>query len=192
MSKITWTNEVRKLGDLTPWPINPRQINKTEAARLSQSLDEFAQVETIAIGPGDEVYNGHQRLNVWMSEHGPDYEVDVRVSSRELTEDERKKLTVFLHKGATGEWDFDLLANNFDVDDLMEWGFEPYEIGIIEPEDYSDLDDELADLEGLQDIPILVTVPELYKDDVVEWLANGEQKTSTGLGKGVLKRCGLL
>ena len=138
MSKITWTNEVRKLGDLTPWPINPRQINKTEAARLSQSLDEFAQVETIAIGPGDEVYNGHQRLNVWMSEHGPDYEVDVRVASRELTEDERKKLTVFLHKGATGEWDFDLLANNFDVDDLLDWGFDSKELDL----DLWDIEDD--------------------------------------------------
>ena len=100
---IYWTNERRKLGDLIPWPINPRQIKRDEAERLSESLDEFAQVETIAIGPGAEVYNGHQRLNVWMAEHGPDFEVDVRVSNRPLSEQERKKLTVFLHKGAAGE-----------------------------------------------------------------------------------------
>ena len=157
MSKITWTNEVRKLGDLTPWPINPRQINKTEAARLSQSLDEFAQVETIAIGPGDEVYNGHQRLNVWMSEYGPEYEVDVRVASRELSEDERKKLTVFLHKGATGEWDFDLLANNFEVDDLMDWGFEDYELGF----DYKNptLKERVEEIKQKEMFRVLISVP---------------------------------
>jgi len=127
---IIWTNEKRRLGDLIPWPINPRQIKKDQAQRLSQSLDEFSQVETIAIGPDNEIYNGHQRLNVWIDEHGPDYEVDCRVASRELTEDERKKLTVFLHKGAAGEWDFDLLANNFEVDDLLNWGFEPQELDL--------------------------------------------------------------
>ena len=127
---ITWTNERRRLGDLTPWPINPRQIKKDEAARLSQSLDEFAQVETIAVGPDNEVYNGHQRLNVWSADHGPDYEVDVRVSNRPLSEDERKKLTVFLHKGAAGEWDFDMMANHFDVDDLLDWGFDAKELDL--------------------------------------------------------------
>jgi len=58
------------------------------------------------------------------------YEVDVRVSSRSLTEDERKKLTVYLHKGATGEFDFDLLANNFEIDDLLEWGFETKDLDL--------------------------------------------------------------
>ena len=128
--KITWTNERRKLGDLIPWEINPRQIKADQAKRLVESLDEFAQIETIAISPDNEVYNGHQRLKVWQAEHGADYEVDVRVSSRSLTEDERKKLTVYLHKGATGEFDFDLLANNFEIDDLLEWGFEDHDLGL--------------------------------------------------------------
>ena len=131
---ITWTAERRKLSDLHPWEINPRQIKEQQAKRLSQSFDEFGQVETLAIGPDGEIYNGHQRLAVLLDEHGADYEVDVRVSSRPLDEDERKKLTVFLHQGATGEWDFDLLANHFDVDDLLDWGFEDYQIG-IQPDD---------------------------------------------------------
>src|SRR5512146_2789900 len=92
--KITWTNETRKLGELIPWPRNPRQINKEQAKRLAQSFDQFGQVETIAIGPANEVYNGHQRLNVLMEQYGPDYAIEVRVSSRALTEKEREKLTV--------------------------------------------------------------------------------------------------
>lgn len=130
MTDITWTNETRKLRDLKPWPRNPRQINKDQARRLSESFDEFGQVETIAVGPDNEVYNGHQRLSVLLSKHGKDYEVEVRVSSRALTEKEREKLTVFLHKGAAGEWNFDVLANEFEVDDLVNWGFSPEELGI--------------------------------------------------------------
>lgn len=123
MDKITWTNERRKLSDLIPWPRNPRQIKGDQAKRLVQSFDEFGQVETIAIGPGNEVYNGHQRLNVLAQQYGKDYEVECRVSSRALEEKEREKLTVFLHKGAAGEWDFDTLANEFELDELLEWGF---------------------------------------------------------------------
>jgi len=132
--KITWSNEKRKLGDLIPWPRNPRQISKAEAKRLSESLDTFAQIETIAIGPKNEVYNGHQRLNVWIEKHGPDYEIDVRVSNRKLAEKEREKLTIFLHRGAVGEFDFDILANEFEIGELMDWGFEDFELG-IEPDD---------------------------------------------------------
>ena len=128
--KIEWTNASRKLSELIPWPRNPRQINKDQAKRLAQSFDEFGQVETIAISPTNEVYNGHQRLNVLMDKHGGDYEVEVRVSSRALTEKEREKLTVFLHKGAAGEWDFDTLANEFELDDLLDWGFEPKELDL--------------------------------------------------------------
>lgn len=131
--KITWTAGRRKLKDLKPWERNPRQITKEQARRLAESFDEFGQVETIAISPTDDVYNGHQRLAVLMEKHGGDYEVEVRVSSRPLTEKEREKLTVYLHKGAAGEWNFDALANGFEVDELIEWGFRPEELGIVEP-----------------------------------------------------------
>ena len=128
--KITWTNERRRLSDLIPWPRNPRQIKTDQAKRLVQSFDEFGQVEPIAVGPGNEVYNGHQRLNVLAAKHGKNYEVEVRVASRELTEKEREKLTVFLHKGAAGEWNFDTLANEFELDELLEWGFDKKELDL--------------------------------------------------------------
>lgn len=120
---VAWRNERRRLGDLVPWPRNPRQIRADQARRLLESFGEFGQVETLAIGPDNEIYNGHQRLYVLAAEHGPDFEVDVRVSSRPLTEKEREKLVVILHQGAVGEWDFDLLANEFEVEDLLNWGF---------------------------------------------------------------------
>ena len=133
--RVTWTNEKRRLGDLLPWPRNPRTIKNAQAERLVDSVETFGQVETLAIGPGNEIYNGHQRLSVLRGEYGADYEVDVRVASRALTEKEREKLTIYLHKGAAGEWDFDTLANEFEMDDLLAWGFEPFELGLSEMDD---------------------------------------------------------
>ena len=95
---------------------------------MQESFTEFGQVETIAIGPENEIYNGHQRLNVLMAQHGGEYEIECRQSDRALTEKEREKLTVFLHKGAAGEWDWDILANEFEMEDLLDWGFEEGEL----------------------------------------------------------------
>lgn len=126
--KITWTNERRKLSQLIPWARNPRRLQEAQERRLGESLEEFAQVELVAIGPDNAVYNGHGRLKAWAKSHG-DIEIEVRVSSRSLTEKEREKLTALLHRGATGDWDFDLLAT-FDPAELVEWGFSEWELGV--------------------------------------------------------------
>jgi len=117
------------------------------------------------------------------------------VSSRELSEKERERLTVLLHKGAAGDWDFDTLANEFELDELLEWGFTEHDFGLIEAEpfdDFSDLDDELAGLDGWEEVDVKVTVPAMHQEAVIDWLANGEAKTAPGMGKGILRRCGLL
>ena len=128
MARPTWKNSRMKLSDLKPWERNPRQIEGDQAARLLESFDAFGQVIPISVGPEGQVYNGHQRLSVLQAEHGPDYELDVRVSSRRLSQKERERLTVFLHKGTTGDWDWDMLANEFEFEDLVDWGFDEGEL----------------------------------------------------------------
>lgn len=123
MTDLQWTNTRVRLGDLKPWEQNPRHITKKQAGRLAQSFDDFGQVETVAISPEAEVYNGHQRLSVLLKLHGQDFEVDARQSSRPLTDDERRKLVVFLHAGATGSWDWDILSG-WEAGNLAEWGFD--------------------------------------------------------------------
>jgi len=154
--KITWTNERRKLKDLKPWSRNPRQIKTDQAKRLEESFEQFGQVETIAIGPDGEVYNGHQRLNVLLVRYGGDYEIECRVASRALTEKEREKLTIFLHKGAAGEWDFDTLANEFELTDLLNWGFEPGEFGILGDEK---IEEKAETIRPREMFHVLISVP---------------------------------
>ncbi len=159
---IHWTNERRRLRDLVPWEHNPREINKQEAERLGESLQEFGQIQTIAIGPDNEVYDGHQRKLVWsvLPQFGPDYEVDVRVSSRPLTERERQKLVVYLHRGTTGYWDWDELANSFEMDDLQDWGFSQHELGLDygEPDDPNELWEGMPEFEQENQILRSITV----------------------------------
>lgn len=119
----TWTPCTVKLADLRPWADNPRMSTKKQAQRLLDSWKRFGQVQTIAIGPDNEVYDGHQRLSALLTVHGSEYTVDARRCSRALSDEERRALVVTLHAGAVGSWDWDALSG-WDAGELQEWGFD--------------------------------------------------------------------
>ena len=110
MKPVTWKNETVRLGDLKPWIHNPRTASGVQAERILSSVDRFGQVQTVAISPTNEVYDGHQRLSALLFKHGKEYKIDVRRASRELDDEERKRLVIALHSGATGSYDWDILA----------------------------------------------------------------------------------
>jgi hypothetical protein len=126
MEKITWTHEKVKLGDLRPWENNPRFSTKEEAQKIIKSTKKFGQAETVAIGPKNDVYNGHQRLSAWLTLYGPDYEVDAMRSSRDLTESERREFTIAMHT-ATGEWDWNQLEQ-WNPQELKDYGMDAGEL----------------------------------------------------------------
>ena len=123
MGPITWTVDRVRLSDLQPWGHNPRHTSKRQAQRLLQSWQDFGQVHAIAVGPNNEVYDGHQRLSALLTVYGDDYEVDVRRASRELSDVERRALVLALHAGAVGSWDWDELTA-WDPAELQEWGLD--------------------------------------------------------------------
>ena len=127
---IYWTTEKRKLGDLVKWEGNPRQLTKDQAERLRGSIADFGYSQLYEIEPDNTIIDGHQRDEVMlrMSEFGPQSEIEVRVASRKLTLDERKQYIALKHRGAVGEWDWDAMANIYDIDELLEWGFDSSEI----------------------------------------------------------------
>ena len=120
---ISWTPCTVKLADLRPWADNPRMSTKKQAQRLLDSWKRFGQVQTIAIGPDNEVYDGHQRLSALLTVHGSEYTVDARRCSRALSDEERRALVVTLHAGAVGSWDWDALSG-WDAGELRQWGFD--------------------------------------------------------------------
>jgi hypothetical protein len=128
---IEWHNEKRKIKELVPYVSNPRQITDKQAKDLKESLDRFGVADPLVINTDNTIIGGHQRKKILETLMGvdPDYEIDVRVPERELSIDESRELNIRLNKNM-GEWDFEVLANNFDVDDLLEWGFDDTELDI--------------------------------------------------------------
>lgn len=125
---ITWTRETRKLSELKPNPHNPKEIYKANAERLAESRDTFGEIEPFLIGPENELYDGHQRLNAWGDKYGLDFEVTCWQSNRALTEKEWQKLVVYKHKTTTGIFNFEELANWGIEEDLIDWGFDEAEL----------------------------------------------------------------
>lgn len=131
---IKWVNEKRKLGELIPYEHNPRTLSKKTATRLKKSLKNTGYAEVVAINTDNVIVAGHQRVNILKTLNNDDVEIDVRVPERTLTDKEFKDYLVASNKD-TGDWDYDILASMFEVDELIEKGFDPKELGV-------DLDDD--------------------------------------------------
>jgi ParB-like chromosome segregation protein Spo0J len=118
--------ETKKLSDLKPAPYNPRTSNKKQEKNLKESLSKFGLVEPIIFNKRTGyIVGGHFRVRE-LKKLG--YEsIDCVIV--DLSEEDERELNVRLNAN-TGAWDFDLLANEWNIDELVEWGLEgiPFEI----------------------------------------------------------------
>ena len=149
MTDITWANDTRRLADLVPWEHNPKRMTKKQADGLRLSIERFGFAVPFLVSPANEIYDGHQRQALMgaIKDYGPNATVDVRVSSRPLTDDERRELVVRLKQNQAG-WDFDMLPNLYDKEELLEWGFDEWEFHSIDEDVQPPTLDDLAKQHG--------------------------------------------
>ena len=122
--------ETKKLSDLKAAPYNPRTSNKKQEKNLKESLSKFGLVEPIIFNQRTGyIVGGHFRVRE-LKKLG--YKsVDCVIV--DLSEDDERELNVRLNAN-TGAWDFDLLANEWIVEDLVEWGLEGIPFDMSEEE----------------------------------------------------------
>lgn len=112
--------EKKKISDLKPAPYNPRKSNEKQEANLKKSLEKFGVVEPIVFNKQTGyIVGGHFRIRE-LKKLGYK-EVDCVIV--DLNEDDEKELNIRLNAN-TGEWDWEELANDWNVDELNEWGVE--------------------------------------------------------------------
>jgi len=126
---ITWHTEKRKLSDLIEWGRNPRQLSKHDAEHIKRSLEKFGVADPLVVNTDNLIIGGHQRKRIlqMIAEADPNYEVDVRIPDRTLTDEEVAELNIRLNKNS-GSWDWDVLANEFEAMELLDWGFTEEEL----------------------------------------------------------------
>lgn len=113
------------IGKIKPNKDNPRIIKDNKFKQLVKSIKDFPQMlelRPIVVNDDMVVLGGNMRLKA-CKEAGLK-EVPI-IMANELTDEQQKEFIVKDNVGF-GEWDWDILANEWDVDKLEEWGLDGF------------------------------------------------------------------
>ena len=111
------------IGTIIPNPTNPRIIKDDKFKKLIKSIQEFPEMlelRPIVVDSNMVVLGGNMRLKACIAAGLK--EVPIIVADQ-LT-DEQKGEFIIKDNVGFGEWDWDLLANEWDVESLTDWGLE--------------------------------------------------------------------
>ena len=119
-----------KISKLRAATYNPRQISTKQYNDLKKSITKFGLVDPIIVNEYFTenfyvVIGGHQRLKI-CKELGY---TDIACIILNLNKEQERELNIRLNKN-TGEFDMDILANEFDIDNLVDWGFKHIDLGL--------------------------------------------------------------
>ena len=112
-----------KISNVKTNPNNPRLIKDDKFKKLVRSIKEFPemlQIRPIVVDQDNIVLGGNMRLRA-CKEAGLK-EVYI-VKADQLTEKQQREFIIKDNVGF-GEWDWDDLANEWDVDELEDWGLD--------------------------------------------------------------------
>jgi site-specific DNA-methyltransferase (adenine-specific) len=137
--------------DIKPNPNNPRVIKDEKFAKLVQSLKELpemASVRPVVVNSDMIVLGGNMRLKA-MKEAGWK-EVPVEIVD---WDEEKQRQFIIKDNVGFGEWDWEMLANEWDVEQLEEWGL-----------DIPTFEQEVTELEAEEDD---YEIPDQIQTDIV-------------------------
>jgi DNA modification methylase len=136
--------------DIKPNPNNPRLVKDDKFAKLVQSIKDFPQmleIRPIVVNKDMIVLGGNMRLKA-CKEAGLK-EIPI-IKAEDLTEEQQREFIIKDNVGY-GEWDWELIANEWDTQKLNEWGL-----------DIPDFKEE--EIEAVEDD---YEIPEELKTDIV-------------------------
>jgi hypothetical protein len=128
-----------KINAIKSNPNNPRLIKDEKFHKLVKSIKEFPQMlELRPIVVNDEmvILGGNMRHKACIEAGLKEVTI---VKASELTEEQQNEFIIKDNVGF-GEWDWDVLANEWDAESLEQWGLDVWKAPV--DVDYSILDDE--------------------------------------------------
>lgn len=111
-----------KLSDIKLNPDNPRTIKDNKFKLLVQSLKDFpemAEVREVVVNKDHVILGGNMRFRA-MQEAGW---TEIPVKVVDWPEDKQREF-VAKDNASFGEWDWEILANEWDLDELESWGID--------------------------------------------------------------------
>lgn len=112
---------IEKLSNLKLNPNNPRFIRDEKFFKLKQSIVQFPEMLSLREIIVDEdmvILGGNMRYRALIELGITETEIKI---AKGLTEEQKKEF-IIKDNVAFGEWDFDVLANEWNREDLKDWG----------------------------------------------------------------------
>jgi ParB-like chromosome segregation protein Spo0J len=158
-----------KISDVKTNPKNPRLIKDDKFRKLVKSIQEFPEMlelRPIVVDENNIVLGGNMRLKACI-------EVGLKeiyiVQAQDLSEEQKDEFIVKDNVGF-GEWDWDILANEWDTEKLEDWGLD---LPIFNDDEFStSLTGE--SLNKNTDLILLITIKEENFNDVENLLKDIE------------------
>jgi ParB-like chromosome segregation protein Spo0J len=130
--------QIVKINSIKTNPKNPRLIKDDKFKKLVKSIQEFPQMlelRPIVVDENNIILGGNMRYKACVEAGLKEVYI---LKAQDLTEQQKDEFIVKDNVGF-GEWDWDILANEWDTDKLQDWGldipiFKEYEE--IEPSGY--------------------------------------------------------
>jgi hypothetical protein len=141
--------QVVKIKDIKSNPSNPRVIKDEKFQKLCESIKAFPkmlELRPIVVNDDMVVLGGNMRLKALT--HIGLKEAPV-IKASDLTEEQQRQFIIKDNVGF-GEWDWDLLANDWDSSELEEWGLDVWQpptdadYSILDEDDIESQLDEMA------------------------------------------------
>ena len=154
--KPTIAVKVVKITEIKANPNNPRILKDDKFKKLVTSIEKFpemADVRPIVVNMDMVVIGGNMRLRA-MKEVGWK---EAPVQIVDWTEEQQKEF-IIKDNLVYGEWDWDDLENNWDEQELTDWGLD---IPNFDTEGFADKNKELS----LDDVTDSMTITLKYTED---------------------------
>ena len=145
------------INEIKPNPSNPRIIKDDKFKKLVKSIQDFPQMlelRPIVIDENNVVLGGNMRLKACIEAGLKDVPVK---QAKDLTQQQKNEFIIKDNVGF-GEWDWDDLANNWDIEQLTDWGLD---IPNFDVEGFADKNKELS----LDDVTDSMTITLKYTED---------------------------
>jgi len=130
------------INDIKLNPNNPRYIKDDRYQKLKKNMQEFPKMmklRPIVVDDDGMILGGNMRYLAIKDLKYTEIPEGWVVKASELTEDERRRFTI-TDNIPYGDWDYDKLANEWDMTELQDWGIELPEIEIKTEEDEFNVD----------------------------------------------------
>ena len=124
-----------KITEIKLNPDNPRVIKDDKFAKLKKSIQDFPQMlelRPLVIDENNIVLGGNMRLRA-LQDLGID-EVPT-LYAKDLTEEQKKEF-IIKDNLSYGEWDWNILANEWDNVKLEEWGLDVWKPSDVNLDDF--------------------------------------------------------